>query len=90
MSPSRILSAIHLGQTALDAKHAALGFLWRKFSACIRSERRRRKIKLKDFASGLGVTPTMAAYMEGGIRPWGTKRAELAVKLLTRREQWPD
>ncbi len=90
MTPPRILTAIHLGLHALSEEHAALKLLWRKFSHAMRDERRKRRIKLKDFAEKMGISPTYLAYMESGLRPWTVERAELAVKLLTRREQWPN
>lgn len=90
MTPPRILTAIHLGLHGLNKRHGALDILWRRFSTSIRTERRRRKIKLKDFARNLGVTSTMVGFLERNKRPWSMDRAELAVKLLTRQEQWPD
>jgi hypothetical protein len=42
------------------------------------------------FAKKLGITGAMLALMETGKRRWPMARAELAVKLLTRREDWPD
>lgn len=44
---------------------------------------------MKRFAAGLGYTPAMVAMLETGKRPWPMNKAVLAVKLLTRREQWP-
>ncbi len=90
MTPPVILTAIRLGHSALDEKHAALNILWAKFGRAIRADRRRRKIRLKDFARGMGISPTYASYLESGKREWSIPRAELAVKLLTRREQWPE
>lgn len=90
MTAPVILSAIRLGQTALDAKHAALGLLWKKFGTSIRQARRARKISLKRFAACMGYTAAMVAMLESGTRRWPMKKAELAVKLMTRREQWPD
>jgi len=49
-----------------------------------------RKVSRSKFAHKLGVTGSMLALMESGKRRWPLKRAELAVKLLTRRENWPD
>ncbi len=90
MTPPRILTAIQIGLTALDKEHAAMRMLWRKFSASVRADRKSRKIKLKVFAGRLGISPTLLGYLEKNRRPWTVARAELAVKLLTRREQWPD
>ncbi len=90
MSPPVILTAIHLGLSALDKEHKALAELWGKFGASVRKERKRRKIALKAFAADLGISPTMASYLEAGTREWTVERAELAVRLLTRREDWPD
>lgn len=90
MTPQRIITSIHLGVANLAKDHSALKFLWRKFSSAIREERIRRGIKLKDFALGLGVTSTYAGYLEKNRREWSVERAELAIKLLTRRENWPD
>lgn len=90
MTPPVILSAIRLGLTALSHKHESVGALWKRFGAAIRSDRKRRKIPLKVFARDLGCSTTMVSYLEAGSREWTVERAELAVKLLTRREQWPD
>lgn len=90
MTPPVILTAIRLGLSALSHKHAAVDGLWRKFGAALRADRKRRKIPLKKMARGLGISPTYMSYLESGKREWSVARAELAVKLLTRREQWPD
>jgi len=89
MKPRRILSAIRFGHLDLNAKYAVVKALWRDFGRALRADRRRRKIRLKDFARGMGISPTYASYLESGKREWSIPRAELAVKLLTRREQWP-
>lgn len=89
MKPPVILTAIQLGQSVLNKQHVVLVDLWRKFGAAIRADRRARKIPLKAFARRLGYTPTMVSYLEAGERQWDMEKAKLAVKLLTRREAWP-
>lgn len=49
-----------------------------------------RKQSRAEFARKLGVTGSMLALMETGKRRWPLARAKLAVKLLTRRDNWPD
>lgn len=51
---------------------------------------RTRRISRSAFARKLGITGAMLALMERGDRRWPMARAKLAVKLLTRREDWPD
>lgn len=63
---------------------------WAGFSVAFRAERERRKIRLRDMARRLGITAQMLSYLETGERRWKLAKAALAVKLLTRREQWPD
>jgi DNA-binding transcriptional regulator YiaG len=49
-----------------------------------------RKVSRSAFAKKLGITGAMLGHMEAGLRRWPIHRAELALKLLTRREDWPD
>lgn len=49
-----------------------------------------RKVSRARFARLLGVTGSMLALMETGKRRWPIARAKLAVRLLTRKEDWPD
>lgn len=90
MTPAHILSAVRLGKSILAHKHASLRDLWKKFGQSVRCERHRKKITQKDFAKRIGCTAAMLYMMEKGVRPWPMKRAEKAVKLLTRPVQWPD
>ena len=62
--------------------------LWRRFSKRMKQERRQRKIPAARFARSLGVTLTALRSMEAGAVRWSNP--ELAVRLLTRREDWPD
>lgn len=88
--PVVILSAIRIGEANLRDRHAALKALWRQFGLSVRSDRRERKYSQKAFAIDLGVSSTMLAMMESGVRTWPSQRAEKAVQLLKRPEQWPD
>lgn len=90
LTPPVILFAIRRDLAALSHKHASVAGLWQKFGASIREDRKRRKIPLKKFAGGLDISSTYCSYLESGKREWSVERAELAVKLLTRREQWPN
>lgn len=90
MTPLALLILIRFRLTVLDRKRDRLDKLWAELGPSIRKERRRRKIPLKKFARNLRCSTTFVAYLEGGKRPWTLKRAEKAVKLLTRREQWPE
>lgn len=89
-APSMLLAGIRLGQTRLDKKHASLAVLWKRFRIAFRAERKARKLRRKEFAYSMGITPTYLSYLESGTKPWNMKRAEQAVKLLTRQAQWPD
>jgi len=91
VTPSTILSAVRLGERVLRDKHKAVDLLWRRFGVAIRSERRKRRISLKSFARHLGYTSaTMVAMLEAGDRRWPAGKAEKAVAILKRPEQWPD
>lgn len=91
MTPKTILSAVRMGELVLRDKHAAIDALWRKFGIAIRAARRARGISLKAFAIDLGYTSsTMVALLEAGERRWPAGKAERAVQLLNRPEQWPD
>jgi ribosome-binding protein aMBF1 (putative translation factor) len=90
VTPSSILTAVRLGESALRAEHAALNLLWKRFGAAVRREREARSISRPHFASQLGVTAAMLGMMESGDRAWPMERAEKAAKLLSRPEQWPD
>ncbi len=61
-----------------------------RFARWFRTERIRRKIRLNQMARRLGYTSTMLMPLERGKRRWSTEKAQLAVKLLTRRDNWPD
>ncbi len=91
MTPSSILTAVRMGESVLRDKHAAIDILWHKFGVAVRAARRARGISLKAFAIDLGYTSsTMAAMLESGDRRWPAGKAERAVQLLKRPEQWPD
>lgn len=91
MSPQSILTAVRMGESALRDRHKAIDILWRKFGQSVRAARRARGISLKAFAIDLGYTSsTMAAMLEAGERRWPAGKAERAVQLLKRPEQWPD
>lgn len=79
-----------MGIHALNAKHAALEILWRKFGHAIRHARRERGISAKRLARHLGVSPAMLGMLEKGKRTWSLARAEKAAKFVSRPEQWPD
>lgn len=91
MTPASVLTAVRLGERVLRDKHKALDLLWRRFGTAIRSARRKRRISLKSFARHLGYTSaTMVAMLESGQRRWPAGKAEKAVAILKRPEQWPD
>lgn len=91
MKPAAILTAVRLGERVLRDHHAAIDVLWRKFGIAIRSARRARRMSLKSFAVRLGYTSsTMVAMLEAGERRWPVGKAEKAVAMLNRPEQWPD
>lgn len=85
-----ILASIKLRLTKARAAETGLAQDWKRFGRQLREERKRRKIKREVFADLLGYTPTMLSYLEHGTRKWSLKQAELAVRLLTRRVQWPE
>lgn len=73
--------------TTRENKHAEnaaeIKQLWKKFGLQVRRERKRRGIKLADFAAVLGVSGAMVSYMESGVREWSEDRAKRAVEVLT-------
>ncbi len=69
------------------ASYAKLMAAHKSFGRYIAKE---RKTSRSAFARKLGITGAMLGHMEAGKRRWPIHRAELAVKLLTRREDWPD
>lgn len=89
MTPAAILTRATTQTAQLVGHELRLEETWRAFGRAIRRERRTRRIQMKRFAAGLGYTPAMVAMLETGKRPWPMNKAVLAVKLLTRREQWP-
>lgn len=90
MTPSSILTAIRLGETALSKKRAALLILWKKFGAEIASKRRAKGWSQGRLGKHLGYSGQMVALLEAGDRTWPMDKAEKAVRLMTRVEQWPD
>ncbi len=82
MTPLRILTAIELGQSALDERHAALGMLWRKFSSSVRDARRAKGISLSKFAASLDYSTAMVGLLETNKRPWQIEKAKLAAEIL--------
>jgi hypothetical protein len=89
-SASSILASIKLRLSKARAAESGLVKDWQRFGVQLREERKRRKIKRAVFADLLGFTPTMLSYLEHGSRKWSLDKAELAVRLLTRRVQWPE
>lgn len=59
----------------------------RRFGKAVASN---RKVSPAAFARKLGIGVRELRMLEAGEKPWGLSGAELAVKLLTRREDWPD
>jgi ribosome-binding protein aMBF1 (putative translation factor) len=91
MTPSTILTAIRIGEHALNKHHKALVSLWRKFGAAVRSERRRRGISVASLAKQLGVSSAFVCMMESGARPWTVQKAEKVIGVLgTRHPMFPD
>ena len=88
--PQHILTDIHLRETLAAGANAVVKKAWDDFGRSIRRERIARRLSLRTFAKRMKVTGQMLAYLERGERRWTHKRAQLAVKLLTRQEQWPD
>jgi ribosome-binding protein aMBF1 (putative translation factor) len=84
------LGKIRIKTRETDRAERTLDIMWRAFSLTVRKERRARGIRLEWFAKQLGYTRTMVSYLEAGQRRWPMEKAELAVKLLTRREEWPE
>lgn len=87
MNPSAALADLHFAKGVSDRANARDAAAHHRFGRTIATN---RKVSRSKFAAKLGVTGSMLALMEGGKRRWPMKRAELAVKLLTRREDWPD
>lgn len=85
-----ILWLARIRQKGADSAQAVVTKTWVQFGQAIRKSRRARKISLRVFAKRLKVTHQMLSYMESGERRWTFDRAELAVKLLTRKDEWPD
>lgn len=90
MTPSTILSAVRMGQSAFNERHKALDLLWRQFGSAIRSERIKRGWTPRVFARKLNRTAAMLGMMETGKRRWPMDLAEKACRLLKKPEQWPD
>jgi ribosome-binding protein aMBF1 (putative translation factor) len=90
MTPQIILTAVRLGQDALRDQHAVIKGLWKQFGASVKRTRLARRISRKALARHLRCTTAMIGLMENGQRPWKMERAEKAVRLLNRPEQWPD
>lgn len=87
MNPLRALSRLATADLGARDATASLAIAHEQFGESIATARR---IPRAAFAKKLGVSGQMLALMESGRRRWPLKRAELAVKLLTRREDWPD
>ena len=90
MTPSTILSAVRLGESALRKHHASLRLLWAKFGIAIASARNARGMSRSALGRKLGYTGQMIALLERNERHWPMAKAEKAVHLLQRPEQWPD
>lgn len=87
MTPSSAIQDLQLAEAhrVISAKEYAQSH--KRFGRTIATN---RKVSRSKFAQKLGVTGSMLALMEGGKRRWPMARAKLAVRLLTRREDWPD
>ena len=90
MTPSTILTAVRLGESALRKHHASLRLLWAKFGAAIASARKARGMSRACLGRNLGYTGQMIALLERNDRQWPMAKAEKAVHLLQRPVQWPD
>lgn len=87
MTPSTALIKLSEAEDEATDANRALADAHAQFGRAISGA---RKVSRRAFAKKLGITGAMLALMESGERRWPIKRAELAVKLLTRREDWPD
>jgi hypothetical protein len=87
MTPTLAIAHLRTATVLSARSDAALRKAHRSFGRMIAANRRTSR---RAFAAKLGVTGAMLALMECGKRRWPIARAELAVRLLTRREQWPD
>lgn len=81
-----LLNLEYAGEKCADAD-ARASKAHHAFGKIIAKERKQSRA---EFARKLGVTGSMLALMETGKRRWPIRRAKLAVKLLTRRDNWPD
>jgi DNA-binding transcriptional regulator YiaG len=88
--PSHILTGLHLRETIATAAQAVVIRAWKDFGKSIKHHRLSKNLSLRTFAKRLKITGQMLNYLETGQRRWTFERAELAVKLLTRKEEWPD
>lgn len=89
MIPAEILTLVQRRIDRMAGNRADIVFLWKRFGNSVRVLRRKRRIKLSDFAKALGRTAAMTSFMESGKRQWPLDKAKLAVKLL-RHPMWPD
>lgn len=87
MSPLSALQDLRFAKGISDRADLCDAEAHKRFGQTIATN---RKVSRSQFAKKLGVTGSMLALMENGKRRWPIKRAELAVKLLTRRDNWPD
>jgi DNA-binding transcriptional regulator YiaG len=89
-SPSHLLTGIRLRETLAAGANAVVLKAWKDFGKSIKHHRLSKNLSLRTFAKRLKITGQMLNYLETGQRRWTFERAELAVKLLTRKEEWPD
>jgi len=90
VTPSHILSALRIGTAYLRKQHKALDILWGKFGLAVAESRKARKMSRAALGRKLGYTGQMIALLERNERQWPMAKAEKAVRLLQRPEQWPD
>ena len=83
-SAHRLFQRLIANERKRESERQAGEILWRQFGEAVRSERKRKRIRLNLFAGELGVSPAMVSYMESGKRNWGIGMARKAVLILSR------
>jgi hypothetical protein len=89
-APSSILAVVRDAADRRAKAERNYERMWTAFGKSFKNERTRRRISLRTMGKRLKITGQMLNYLETGQRRWTFERAELAVKLLTRKEEWPD
>jgi ribosome-binding protein aMBF1 (putative translation factor) len=90
MNAALILWQARIREKGAESAQAVVEKTWKQFGVAIKRSRLKRNLSLRTFAKRLKITGQMLNYLETGQRRWTFERAELAVKLLTRKEEWPD